>query len=82
MGWEKLSISFEKSLEVASQTSEVAHQSGSGLFALIVSIVAILLVTVLCLATFYYGGCAYDQDGNLVKKKTLIKKSKLDFSPR
>lgn len=72
MGWEKLSISFEKTLEMANQT-------GSGLFSLIVSIVAIVLVMSLCLATFYYGGCVYDQDGKLVKKKTLIKKSKLDF---
>lgn len=81
MGWEKLSINFEKSLEVASQTTEVAHQSGGGYFSLIVAVIAIALVMSLAAATVYYGGCAYDQDGKLVKKKT-IKKSKLDFSPR
>jgi len=80
MGWEKLSTAFEKSLEVASQSTEVAQQSG-GYFSLIVSVMAIVLVMFLAAATVYYGGCAYNQDGQLVKKKKL-KKSKLDFSPK
>lgn len=81
MGWEKASTAFEKSLEVANQTTEVAQQTGGGYFILIVALIAIVLAMFLAAATVYYGGCAYDKDGKLVKNKT-IKKSKLDFSPR
>jgi uncharacterized protein (DUF2062 family) len=78
MGWEKLSTAFEKSLEVASQSTELAQQTGGVSFSLIISLVAIALVMLLVFATIIYGGDAFKEKKNQ-KKKT---KNKLDFSPR
>lgn len=78
MGWEKLSLNFEKSLEAANQTTELAQQTGGVSFSLISSLVAIALVMLLAFATIIYGGDAFKEKKNQEKKA----KSKLDFSPR
>lgn len=78
MGWEKLSINFEKSLEAANQTTELAQQTGGVSFSLIISLVAVVLVMLLTFATISYGEDAFKEKKNQEKKD----KSKLDFSPR
>lgn len=78
MGWEKVSINFEKSLEAARQTTEVAQSTDAMFFVIILSVICIALILIVAFGSMIYCGDAFQKDKNEKKKV----KGKLNFSPK